>query len=819
MAGDLLEGDGLVARLDLLAPSSRSSGGRLTHEGTTMNARCPSYRDDGDHEAARSSGRAICPTCKGRFDSVPAGPSARPSARPRQRVLTNDLFGVLTVFLCVTFVCGCPRQTGPVAYQISPDASVDSVPEGEAIAEIATDWETTCSLNKSGDVSCWGNCWGCRRHQFQREPRLIPELTKATHIAVGRDDVCAVTRSGEVRCRAALKAHSEGDETHPILVPELPPVVDVSMSAEEICVLSSDGAVLCWPNRRRQKSTERVTANVIAEISAKSISTGTGVSCAVLKKGGVTCWGRGFKAERYVKAKGPDRVRGLGGAVALSVGVRNACAVLESGHVTCWGRPASHLGRGYWGFHNPEPPEKLPWINDAVQVATGADHACVLRRSGELACWGENDNGELGLEPSEGWSIPRPVPTVSSTVGITAGETHTCALSQAGVVRCWGGDYGRNSGTEEARQEKSTTKRPSPEPPKAHRMKVSAGERHTCAVTPTKEVACWGYGREGQLGIAESGTRPSPKLVPGVHDVVQIAAASTYTCVLHTSGSVTCWGTHEMRPQSHPYTPRPVTVKNIDDAQWIAAAGHHGCSVTKVGSVVCWDINASNYGIAAAWIEGIEDAKQVAMNPASTCVLRRENKVSCFETPLISALLHAVHGALSEEYEPSEPSPRPWPEPFTERVVSIYAGGESPGSLQARHTTCLLFASGRVSCMGHVRGDGRFEDESGPHDVIGLHDTRDLAVGVQHACAVRRSGQLLCWGYNRERQAGSDKASRFHIPFPVPGTDDVVSISAGLQHTCFARQDESLSCFGSSEFGQLGEATAKMSARPVPVTL
>ena len=70
----------------------------------------------------------------------------------------------------------------------------------------------------------------------------------------------------------------------------------------------------------------------------------------------------------------------------------------------------------------------------ATQVATGQYHACGLRPTGEVRCWGNNANGEIG----DGTTLDRYTATVvsglSGAIKIAASESHTCALLQGGTI-------------------------------------------------------------------------------------------------------------------------------------------------------------------------------------------------------------------------------------------------------------------------------------------------------------------------------------------------------------------------------------------------
>jgi alpha-tubulin suppressor-like RCC1 family protein len=84
----------------------------------------------------------------------------------------------------------------------------------------------------------------------------------------------------------------------------------------------------------------------------------------------------------------------------------------------------------------------VPGITNAIQLAAGNDHACALLQDGTIRCWGKNNFGQLG----DGTGVntgTSGVPTVAvanltGVVGITAGFEHTCALLGTGNVQCWG---------------------------------------------------------------------------------------------------------------------------------------------------------------------------------------------------------------------------------------------------------------------------------------------------------------------------------------------------------------------------------------------
>jgi hypothetical protein len=98
-----------------------------------------------------------------------------------------------------------------------------------------------------------------------------------------------------------------------------------------------------------------------------------------------------------------------------------------------------------------------------------------------------------------------------------------------------------------------------------------------------------------------------------------------------------------------------------------------------------------------------------------------------------------------------------------------------------------------------------------------------ISAGGAHTCAIRQSGQAVCWGSNVYGELGNgtsgDRAFS-NVPVNVTGLGDAKEISAGGGHTCAIRQSGQAVCWGWNIFGQLGNGTSGEGAESnVPVNV
>ncbi|CAE7233682.1 Herc4 [Symbiodinium sp. CCMP2592] len=101
---------------------------------------------------------------------------------------------------------------------------------------------------------------------------------------------------------------------------------------------------------------------------------------------------------------------------------------------------------------------------------------------------------------------------------------------------------------------------------------------------------------------------------------------------------------------------------------------------------------------------------------------------------------------------------------------------------------CAIKASGELVCFAENDPYVSFGQSDVPPD-LGL--VVAVAAGSYHTCAVKASGELVCFGDNRFGQCD--------VP---PDLGPVLAVAAGSAHTCAVKANGELVCFGSNEYGQ-----------------
>ena len=326
---------------------------------------------------------------------------------------------------------------------------------------------------------------------------------------------------------------------------------------------------------------------------AKAIAAGGSHTCALTRAGIVECWGSnragqlgdGTTADRRF----PVAVSALAGVAAIAAGGSFTCARSSAGGVACWGDNArGQLGDGTGRSSVPVAVSGLS--GGVAAIGAGGAHACALTTAGAVRCWGGNEHGQLGDGTKSDRTTPVSVSGLSSgAIAIAVGGAHTCALTRSGAVKCWGDNaYGQLG-------DGSTTVRTQPVPVSGLTSGVTAitaGGQHTCALMRGGAVRCWGGNRWGQLGDGTTRARTRPTaLAELARGVVSIAAGRSHSCAVTRAGRTKCWGNNgsgQLGDATRAERRLPTAASRLGrGVAAIAAGGGHTCALMGGGHVYC----------------------------------------------------------------------------------------------------------------------------------------------------------------------------------------------------------------------------------------
>ena len=350
-------------------------------------------------------------------------------------------------------------------------------------------------------------------------------------------------------------------------------------------------------------------------------------SCALMTNGRVKCWGNNdhgqlgngttMSSQTPVDVLNAPGGSPLTGITAISTGTRSTCALTTGNNVKCWGsNGAGQLGDG-------TTTNRLTPVN--VRTAPGGDplagvtaisgggfHVCALSTGGEIKCWGANLTGQLGdgttanrLTPVNVLTTPGGTPLAGITA-ISADAEHTCALTTGGTIKCWGdGEHGKlGDGTDTTRHTPVDVLSTPGGAPLTSITAISAGGSHTCALTTSGGVKCWGWNGWGEVGDGTGLRRFSPVSVlnaAGGTPLTGIGAITTgdlQSCARTTSGGLKCWGQNDKGQLGdgtsgmYNHSLMPVQVQGLTSGvtAFSAGEGHH-CAMHS-GVAKCWGWNS-----------------------------------------------------------------------------------------------------------------------------------------------------------------------------------------------------------------------------------
>lgn len=269
-------------------------------------------------------------------------------------------------------------------------------------------------------------------------------------------------------------------------------------------------------------------------------------------------------------------------------------------------------------------------ISSIQSMVTGSNHTCKVSTGGQVECWGIEtwQAGGYSAERPDGYTqedrIAHLFPPEEEFQQVALGTSHTCGLTTSGNVSCWG--IGPAMGNT----------------PYGTLKSITAGHLHTCGLTTEGRAVCWG--EDNDIPIFENGelkSQYSGHLSPPQDSFVELTAGSFHTCGLKENGSVKCWGSNktpsgDVVGQSH--SPAGTFIS-------ISAGKTFTCGIEMNGRLTCW-------GDLSGEVPN-DSFVRISAGGSHACGIRENGTILCWGTPWVSGFSDEDGGTIYSFGTPS----------------------------------------------------------------------------------------------------------------------------------------------------------------------
>lgn len=334
----------------------------------------------------------------------------------------------------------------------------------------------------------------------------------------------------------------------------------------------------------------------------------------------------------------------------ITLGRDHGCAVTQGGDLACWG--SNQHGQIGLGIDTPQMPRPALVLSGGVtQASAGYAHTCAIRH-GALDCWGWNGSGQVGSGTVEARTLAPTRVFDSGVTAVSAGGMHTCAIV-SGALQCWGYNASgqiRNSGSAGADNE------PKPVTVIAQGVtEVSAGSQHTCAIVQGA-LQCWGSNRDGQIGHGPASPSVATPVTVLPRGATAVSASGSFTCAV-ADGALWCWGRFDGKgigPNAKSITPTPTKII-ASGVSAVATGEAHVCAVVDT-ALQCLGYDGSG-AFGTGQSPAMVTTPRTVLASGVSAVMASSGKTCVFVRGALRCRGYSPEGRIAEKMEPFEYRP------------------------------------------------------------------------------------------------------------------------------------------------------------------
>jgi alpha-tubulin suppressor-like RCC1 family protein len=635
-------------------------------------------------------------------------------------------------------------------------------------------------------------------------------LQTTTHwLGAGGNFACSIAAGG-----GALKCWGSNENGPTVVAPGTNFIYiangQVNQAAANTCAIRDDNTLFCFDSNTLSLQQQDTG-------TFKQVSSGTYAHCAIQTNGKLYCWGSDNSAGQLGSGDtSPHTTLNQVGTATnwfySTTSGTHSCALDDTGALFCWGSGQfGQLGDGYndAGAHNVVSPQAVEAGSLFIDVDAVGQTTCAVRTDGALLCTG------AGYYIGTNSRTMKTIDTANDWARIRLSSNHACALKSSGKLYCWGyNDQGQIA------QPLSTSNVSSPQQvgTDSDWVDIAVGEGFSCGRKQDTSVHCWGTNGAGQLGQANSG-HLTPKLVGNAGEWSYVAAGGSGVCGIHTDSTLACWGnTASFGGGARVQTPQ--AVGSATTWQTVTTNGTSACGTQTGGALYCW---GSSFSAPAPAAVGFTGVTSIALGSSHQCFVGSGGALYCWGDTIFGKTCGAPSGTTPQLV----PGTAVWTKVAAgdedtcgiQSDGSVYCCGFGYSSVEKQGTatnwtTLTVQPSGEdyLGLQGTALYGWSWIDSVTSKGTSGW---TSFVTGSSHYCGTHADNSLWCYGSNYNGQLGDGTTTTRAQPTEVGSATDWTQVALGSNFTCGLRGHD-LYCWGDNSAGQIGDGTA-WSTTPVTV--
>lgn len=466
-----------------------------------------------------------------------------------------------------------------------------------------------------------------------------------------------------------------------------------------------------------------------------------------------------------------------------------------------------------------------------TKVVTSGDSVCILI-NGAVKCWGTNSVGTVGNGTSNDSLYPYTVSAGTSFTALTmGGGGAVCAVTTAGVLRCWGSNFGNVLGDGSVASWRTSPVTVDSGTPY---LDVSLGQNHGCGITTANVLKCWGATNNnvGQMGDGTTTGSNIPKVISSGTTYAKVSVygmngglSAHHSCAITTSGELQCWGRNGQGEIGNNTTVNQLSPVPIDSGvsyTIVRSGANHTCGITTSSVLKCWGDNSQGQigdatltdRLIPTEVDAAQTYLDVFLGDSYTCGITTSNKLKCWGDN--------TYFNLGDGTQVDKTSPIIIDSSESYNLAAL-GGGVITNSTRA--ATCAVTTAGRLKCWGNNAGQFVVGTTTGFNNIRDVNQDikfASVSVGKGSACGINLNQKLYCWGSNLNGEIGDRGTLARNAAVIVDSKESytMVSVSndstmnAPFPHACGITTSGVLKCWGSNQLGKLGDGTTVQKIKP-----